>query len=87
MWYVWSGTAKQKSQMFKCEKCNKQPFSHYMVKDELWPEGYGLLCLNCWQDITGRKITINDFKPCGMTNLIKLGFLLSTNQDIDLKDF
>lgn len=85
--YVWTGNSEQKSKYKYCELCKKQPFTQYMVKNHLWTKQYKHLCLHCFQQVLGRALVIDDFLPCQFTNLIKLGYLLGKNQEVDLTDF
>lgn len=72
-----------------CEDCNVKPFTPYMIRDELWKAVAGktnLLCLKCFAKRLGRKLKVEDFKPCQLTNLIMLGHSIATGEEIDMTE-
>jgi hypothetical protein len=60
-----SARDKSEEERFTCEDCDEQDYDMYMVNDELWKEHgneRNTLCMSCFEDRLGRKLTKNDFE-------------------------
>jgi hypothetical protein len=60
----------------KCDDCNvcvicKNPdhdAEHYVVHNELWPEGVRVLCVGCLETRLGRQLVADDFTDCPLND-------------------
>jgi hypothetical protein len=77
----------QEAYYTSCEDCGTRPYTSYMVKREIWPKDKKSLCLCCLSKRLGRSIELSDFRPCQMTNLIWLGYMLAKGETPDLAGF
>jgi hypothetical protein len=80
---------KRVTERVPCAECGTKPFTPYMIQDDLWKKVAGntsLLCLSCFTKKLGRKLKLDDFKPCQLTNLIMLGNSIGTGEEIDMTE-
>ncbi len=57
-----------------CNICGDHVPFVFMLRDELWlsiARKNELLCIPCTEFRLGRKLVMNDFKPCGLTRLME----------------
>lgn len=75
-----------------CDNCEKHAPVMVMLKDELWltiaphPERRGMsgiLCFNCIELRLGRRVTLMDLKPCGITDDMMLGVHIAAQTPIE----
>ena len=60
-----------------CKDCKKDTFlssdiDYYMVTHELWKKygvGEDMLCISCFEDRLGRKLTKNDLLDCALNEI------------------
>ena len=70
-----------------CDGCGVADFVSCMIQDYLWqmikpfPGPYGgLLCICCMEKRLGRQLTMQDLKPCGITEVVKIGYRIATGE-------
>lgn len=66
-----------------CDDCGVTHPIPFILKDELWQRikpletiKGGHLCPPCAEKRLGRRMTLDDMKPCGMTDIMLLGVAL-----------
>jgi len=63
-----------------CRVC-KNSDDDYMVRDEVWLQVYndkkGLTCLQCFEKLLGRPLTIEDFIPFPVNKEVFFGFMMA----------
>lgn len=65
-----------------CDGCGRDNPVQIILKDEVWFEiaphptdlrNSGILCWGCMEDRLGRSLTLDDLKPCGVTDTMLVG--------------
>lgn len=72
-----------------CDICFKEYPIQIMIKDELWkkvrlphlPKG-GVFCASCIEAKLGRKLTLADLHPCGITDIMLLGAAIAQGDNL-----
>jgi len=67
----------RKPECFMCRLCGhdvRAMAELYMVWDDLWnevtwPNSAGMLCIGCFEDLLGRKLTGADFTPAPLNDI------------------
>ena len=66
-----------------CEVCFTWKNTFYMVKKPIWEKhsmGHSILCLECFQEMIGRKLTIDDFPDLPINDSLHYGYKLGREE-------
>lgn len=66
-------SSKERDNFTTCEQClgGRGKFRMVILKDHIWKkiaEKHEFLCAGCIEERLGRKLTMQDMKPCGITD-------------------
>lgn len=63
-----------------CDECKTEDLFTVMLHDNLWlsiANKRDVLCVNCIEKRLGRKLTLDDLRPCEATRGIQFGYAMA----------